>query len=468
MWKFCLKSAFILIVVCLNFTENTNAAVAKTTETNIKISSCSALPYGSVLTVVDVATEAVSSTYLPAGGCVDHNVNIGDEGALYLVAALPSQAISRLMMYPFFSEAWEGLPTFQTGGSGVTYCLETSTGKLTRKAWLSSCGSTSQSVQMGYIPSGAKQHYLFVEDHSICDIIRPTCEDQETVTLLSWANALERSLEISLRAWTHTAGKHGLIPTASGLETTDSNGPFERGVLVTHQQAARTPFGSPVPAVKGDTIISFNGEPIFDRDDFIMLAIEHGKQSGYETPYTMEIQRTGLVYQVEGYMVFHRQVFGSFFLRGDGSCKHPTAAALSSALNEATFYAKPILACTNFDVQNISASRRLECEFAVRQLTAAYRQYCPSVSQYSAIVGSIFMPGRQSAESVVRKLALRNVSRVAAPIIVEVLEETIRAISTLPPGVKAEGNWASISQQVGFGAVVGQLVGQGIRLLSIK
>ena len=74
------------------------------------------------------------------------------------------------------------------------------------------------------------------------------------------------------------------------------------------------------------------------------------------------------------------------------------------------------------------------------------------------------MPGRQLSESVVRKLALKNVGRIAPALIVEAAEEFARAVITLPPGIKAEDNWKSIGQQVGFGVSVGL----GFNLITMK
>jgi hypothetical protein len=229
-------------------------------------------------------------------------------------------------------------------------------------------------------------------------------------------------------------------------------------------QAKFTPLGSPVPGQQGDLIRSLNGEPIYDRDDYIMLAIEHGQTKGYEQPYTIELERDGTRYLYEGHMVFHRGIYGDYFLNSDGSCKTTTAATLSSALEEASFYTKSVLACVDYDLHKWTVQRRRSCEFAVKQLSAAYRQYCPQLTQLSAIVGSIFMPGREAGESIIRKLAFKKASRLAPALIVETAEELTRTIKTLPPGIKVDDNWNSIGQQVGFGMAVGT----GVRLITMK
>lgn len=457
----------ILLIVALsgqpgNVFANNNDKIIPTKQKTL--AACNAAPYSNEIIILNLSGQKIKQLALPAGNCDDFEVNIPQNGAFIYSRAASSPAFIRLKKYNFFSNAWQGRPVFTPKNSNKLACLNRSTGTLQRFKGVFKCEKSERSIQLGFLNGNAKKYKLFIEDPFLCNKIKPSCKETKTLELLSWAHSLERSLTISLRVWTEAHRVYGLIPTASGMETTDQNGPFMRGILITEQQANRTPLGSPVPGDRGDIIVSFNGEPIYDRDDYIMLAIEHGETKGYENPYTIELIRGSRRFVTEGYLVFHRQIYGSFFLNNDGSCKNKTATILSSSLLEATFYAKPILACIHYNTQHQHFSRRRECEFSVRQLTAAYRQFCPSFTQASAIVGSLFLPGRATAETVVRKLAVRKVSRVAPALIVEAAEELARAIITLPPGIRVENNWGSIGQQIGFGMAVGT----GVRLITLK
>jgi len=436
-------------------------------KTSVTVSECSLVPYELRLTVKDIQSNQVTVHAIGSGKCSDFTLSIGDEGALYSIAAIPSVSASRLLEYAFFRDAWGGLPVFGTSGSGVNACVDQKSGAFKEPSWLGRCSSSEQLTELGFLSADIDQHFLFVDDPYVCHAASINCAETEIGELLAWSNALGRSLATSWRAQ-HPTFEHGLIPTETGLATTDSNGPLRRGIDVDYRVADFTPFGSPIYARAGDTILTFNGEPIFDKDSFIILSIEHGMQAGYRNPYSMQIARNGLVHNIEGYTAFHRGTFGSIFLDEDGSCRVGTRAALSSALNSASFYTAPFLGCADYDLENMSVSRRETCEFAYKQLLAAYRQWCPKVSQYASIVGDVIMPGRSGAESVVRKFGVRRLGRLAAPIVVEVIEESARAVLTLPPGIRAEDNVNSIAQQIGFGMVVGQVAGQGFRMISFK
>ena len=464
--RFTILVTIITVFLCVD----SGIVAAKNTNSNVNfartitLSACNAAPYVIEVVFLDLDGSTIAEIELSPGRCDDFEVSIPHNGAAVYGRARPSEALSRLNKYEFFRESWSGMPVFASGDSDIFACIENNSGIFKGFKQQSDCQYSEQSKELAYLSGDANEFRLFIDDPFICERISPTCAERNGAELLTWAYQLNRSLEASNRTWNVKDNTLGLIPFASGMETVDENGPFKRGILITKQQAEITPLGSPVPGKGGDIILTFNGEPIFDRDDFIALAIEHGKTHGYENPYTIEIDRRGNRFQTEGYLVFHRGVYGSFFVNSDGSCKNKTAAVLSGALEEATFYSKPILACVNFDINNMTVSRNRECEFAVRQLTAAYRQFCPELTFGSVLVGSVFMPGRKLAESMVKKLTVKNLGRIAPALIVEVAEEFARAVITLPPGIKAEDNWKSIGQQVGFGVSVGL----GFNLITMK
>ncbi|MDJ0759647.1 MAG: hypothetical protein QNJ19_09610 [Woeseiaceae bacterium] len=428
------------------------------------LSACSVAPYATEVVVLDLAGRELRTIALKPGRCRDIALDLPSDGALTYTRAIKSDALERLTKYEFFQSGWRGIPVFAQGGAGVWACVTPSSGQIEAADREGRCQPLSRSIELGFLAPNALRFSLFIEDPLLCQRIQPTCAQTDGSTLLEWASSLSRSLEISIHAWRTDRIEYGLIPTAIGLETKDWNGPFARGILVTEQQSPTTPLGSPVPADDFDILVSFNDEPIYDRDDFIMLLIEHGHKRGYDEPYRLEFERAGRLYAAEGFLAFHRGIYGDFFIRPDGSCRNPTAAMLSAALEEATFYTKPILACANFDLGSGSLRRKSDCEFAVRNLTAAYRQFCPKVTQVSAIIGAIFMPGRGQTESFVKRLAPKQLSRSGAALVVEVSEEVARSIITLPPGVSAEGNWGSIGQQTGFGVAIGT----GVRQLTYR
>lgn len=440
---------------------------AQAIETSVTVSECSLVPYELRLTVKDIQSKQVTVHAIGPGKCSDLTLSIGNEGALYSITATPSASASRLLEYTFFRNAWGGLPVFGTSGSGVNACVDRTTGAFEETSWLGRCSSSEQLAELGFLSADIDQHFLFIDDPHVCQEASFNCAEDEIGDLLTWSNALARSLATSWRAQ-HPTFEHGLIPTETGLATSDSNGPLRRGIDVDYRVAEFTPFGSPIYARAGDTILRFNGEPIFDRDSFIIMSIEHGMEAGYQNPYSMQIARNGLIHNIEGYTAFHRGTFGSIFLDEYGSCRVGTRAALASALNEASFYTAPILGCAGYDLENMSVSRRETCEFAYKQLLAAYRQWCPEVSQYASIAGAVVMPGRKGAESLARQFGVRRLGRLAAPLVVEAIEESARAVLTLPPGIRAEDNVNSIVQQIGFGMVVGQVVGQGFRMISVN
>lgn len=445
----------------------TLSAPALAVEKLVTVSECSLVPYELKLTMKDIQTDQVTVHTIDPGKCTDLRLSIGIEGALYSIAATPSASVSRLLDYPFFQNAWGGHPVFGTNGSGVRACVSQKTGDFEEVGWLGRCGSSEVLAELGFFAADEEQHFLFVDDPHVCKEASINCAEDEIGDLLAWSSSLARSLATSWRAQ-HPTYEHGLVPTETGLATSDSNGPLQRGIDIDYQVAEFTPFGSPIYAKGGDTIVTFNGEPVFDRDSFIILSIEHGIKAGYQNPYSMQIVRNGLVHNIEGYTAFHRGTFGSIFMDQGGACRVGTRAALSTALNEASFYTAPILGCAGYDLENMSVDRRATCEFAYKQLLAAYRQWCPEVSQYASIAGAIIMPGRKGAETAVRRFGVQRLGRLAAPLVVEAIEETARAVMTLPPGIKAADNINSIAQQIGFGMVVGQVVGQGIRVISVK
>ncbi len=463
MLRFARKGAFLLFCGMGLASTFISAVSAESRQTTI--SNCSVAAYDLKLTIRDVQTDKTTAHIVKAGRCDDIAVNLGDQGAIFSLAAVPSTSVSRLLDYSFFIDAWGGHPVFETSGSGVQACVGRMTGEIKDVGWLGRCGSAEKRVELGFLSGAAEQHFLFIEDPFVCAEANKNCGSDDIGELLAWSSALNRALEISWEAQNPTFD-HGLIPTETGLATSDLNGPLERGIYVDYRVEPVTPFGSPILGMKGDVILTFNGEPIFDKDSFIILAIKHGMRSGYENPYKMQLLRGGKIYEIEGYTAFHRGTFGSIFLDGNGMCRVGTRAALSSALNEATFYTAPILGCARYDLENISASRRQQCEFAYRQLLAAYRQWCGDVTRYGSIVGAVIMPGRKGAETMLRRFGLKKLGSLAAPMAVEALEETARAVLTLPPGIHAVDNINSIAQQIAFGMAVGQIANQGLRVFS--
>ena len=441
-----------------------SASVDSARSDPITIHSCSALPYPSQSILLDLLGNEIARLPQEAGTCESFTLRVPVEGAILYTHAQPSRSLDRLNRDGGFRNHWQGTPVFSPIESGLVACIDSNSAEFLAFADERPCEPDERVISPAYLSGEQNEFSLLIEDPFVCAQRRPRCANTDGSSLLEWAEDLEQSLEISERAWALTDQYFGLIPTATGLQTTDLNGPFNRGISITERQAERTPLGSPVLAQAGDQIISFNGSPVFDRDDFIMLLIEHGQRGGFETPYQMEVEREGSRYLIEGYTVFHRDIYGSYFLNRDGTCRNTTRALLSAALEEATFYTKPVLACVNFDVENMSASRRRDCEFAVRQLTAAYRQYCPAVSQGGSLVGSIFMPGREVAETVVGRVTAGMLGRLGSALIVEVTEEIARAAITMPPGIRASDNWTSIGQQAAFGVAVGS----GFRLLTMN
>jgi hypothetical protein len=149
------------------------------------------------------------------------------------------------------------------------------------------------------------------------------------------------------------------------------------------------------------------------------------------------------------------------FVFNNGSCRNTTSAALKASLQEASFYTQPVIACIRYDRLDENIQRNKRCEFQVRQLVAAYRQFCPKVTMWSSIIGTIFMPGRDLAEKSAARYLLGSkklTSRIASSVFIEGIEETSRAIITLPPGISLGDNVNSIAQQVSFGASVGLTV----------
>lgn len=463
MLQFELKAVTKLVIASTALTICvSNASIGQSAVNAVTaISACVVSPYAQELVIVDDSGNNHSTIVLDAGNCKDLTINIPSNGVYLYTRAVNSHSLLRLTKHSFFQAAWNGLPINDFGKTGVPACISRATGDFRKFDNGNGCSSEERAIGVGHISADVSEYALFIEDPYVCSHRTPTCENTDGNTLLRWSHDLSRSLAISYRAWTEAHKTYGLIPTASGLLLKDYNGSYTRGLFVANQQAPVTPLGSPVPADEGDTILAFNGEPVFDLDSYIMLAIRHGETRGYEHPYSIEFERGGAVYKAKGYLVFHRDIYGSFFLNANGTCKNKTGAILSAALQEASFYTKPILACINYDKNHPSGYTPSQCEFAVKQMTAAYRQYCSSVTVPASLVGSVFMPGRKLIETPFRKFGF---SRLGSALIVEGLEETARSIITLPPGIRLENNWKSIGQQVGFGMAIGT----GVRLITLK
>jgi hypothetical protein len=456
-----IKQVLILIIVVCS---SCSSGYAK------ELKYCNFVPYENIVVVISGSGRHVQDINMSEGECKKVNVSSTTQEPLFFyVRARNSLQLSSLRTNDFFRSDWAGYPIWMSSQNGsIKACVKQITAKFISAGDVQTCSKGQELVTLRSLNFNSNGFFfLNIIDPYLCEHVNFNCENASIAQLSLWANKLSQSLAYSLNAKRPPKNvTYGIIPTAIGFNTKDHNGRFVSGIEVTEYMET-TLLGSSVPMKTGDIIYEFNNKPIFDRYDFSTYILEHGNSGGYETPYKILFIRKGKTYEAEGYQFFHKIPFRPMFVKKNGTCKNETSAALKASLEEMSFYTQPVLACTKYNSNDEVFYRDKRCEFSVRQLVAAYRQFCPNVSTWASIIGSIFMPGRELAEKSISRYALKSrklTSKLISSTIVEGMEETTRAIITLPPGIKTSDNLASIREQIMFGASIGL----GINLFTRK
>ncbi len=395
---------------------------------------------------------------MPAGTCNKVSLSqYGQDHLYYYIRALETPALRHLQRESWFREDWNGWPVWTSPEFEYVICISERDGSFEEGTFGALCNGRLIGLdRVTYDQNG--DFFIDSTDPFLC--ARRTGVDcwSELEPVLTWAYLLNRSLISSKRSFEMEDSNryYGVIPTAVGWEAVDFNGPYQIGVEVTFAHS-RTPFGSDIYVRKGDQIIEFNGEPVFDRNDLVYYIVEHGLRHGFENPHQVVVRRGSELLSLVGYQVFHRDVYGSIFQNSDGSCRNSGAASLTGALREGSFYTSDILGCIHFDREH-GVVRNRSCEFIVRQVVAAYRQYCPDETYYSTIIGGVFLPGRQIPESVMKRFIFKGTGaapRILRAIALEGAEEAARTVLTLPPGIKAADNLDLVRKQAALAASIG-------------
>lgn len=447
----------LLAAACWEISASTAAHGA-----DVRVGYCNFAPYDTEAIFIEQnGTEAklLASKVLPAGSCDAFSVAGGSENTnlAYYIRALDSRAFRRLRQDAWFEAEWDGWPIWSAPNIQNAACVSIN-GEFISPAIQGDCGDSLMIGNVPVIVDASGQFFLESSDPYMCaEEIGVDCDEELNPTLY-WAFFLSRSLEASYMLSESERGNlhYGVIPTALGWEAIDHNGPYQMGVLVNFAYD-KTPFGSGIHIRPGDIILEFNGNPVFDRNDLVYYTLEHGLNGGYEAPHRIFVQRGNEQILFEGYQVFNRGAYEEIFLNYDGTCRNTGGASLTGALRESSFYTSDILGCLNFD-RNNNVTRNRRCEFIVKQVVAAYRQFCPNETFYATIVGSVFMPGREIPENLLRRFAFRGVSvapRMMRAMVLEGMEEAARAVQTLPPGIEAMNSLKDIRDAAAFSAGVG-------------
>ena len=302
------------------------------------------------------------------------------------------------------------------------------------------CDESTLSGELSALPEAQERRVHNIIDPTLCSETLD-CNSASLADLQQASFELNRSLKSSFQSLNPSDQEYGLIPYAVGFDVLDSNGPFKKGVKVTVAWT-ETPLGSPIVLERDDIVLYFNATPIYEREAFFSLIISHAQSAGYSVPASVVFSRNGQLYETSIYQFFHSKPWRQVFQNADGSCKRSGNASLVGLLEESSFYLQSTLSCLDSNL-NVNSG----CQFRVNQLVAAYKQFCPDETFYSTFAGGLFLPGRDLAESGLRRFVFSSKTmstRVIRNVMMEGVEEAVRSSLTLPPGVVPSASVSSI------------------------
>ena len=420
---------------------------------NYHVKSCNLAPYPIDLHWVLPGTNRFGSVPLSAGECstikpsIEHKKN-NSNIRLYAEPQV-STSFNYLENESWYVNMWRS-DTESASSQPIDphqdrlYCSHSKNTLPRRVSSYSQCDESSKlhlySGQLHFNDTG-RADWLIV-DTQICKKLDDI--DCFNITSLeeamTWANEMNLALQ-RLSFLDNSYGRAGLIPTHMGIEVRDTNRMFNEGVAIT-SALKQTPFGTPIQLQTGDEILLFNGNKVFGRD-LQVLVYEAGKEFGYNHAHNVVFRRNGEVFSVKAALFFDPGIYGTAFQNDNGTCRAPLLTAALSALNEFMFYKQTTATCLYDGLRENQYSSFDECKFERDQFLAAGKQFCPKVEYTGALVGGLSFAGRSFVESAATRMfpsiGKKNLySRVTRAALLEVSEESVRAVLTQPPGLNTE------------------------------
>lgn len=441
------------------------------TAENFTYEECNATPYPVQTYIFEAVGRAEfqqsTSFELDAGKCQSFAIMASPNARAFSISvASNSIQFSKLSSDPEILEGWQGRPSWGRvlqGQSNFCEWLFEQTDDYSnlyeacaQEPFLHPVPIRSDDGTARPIES-VVQH---IQDPILCSRSKGIdCLNSSPVEVLAWAKGLSGSIVAAYRTRFPNVEYGNVVrPYGAGFDTRDSNGFARVGVEVT-TAITTTPLGSPVGVQRGDVIVSFNGQPVYERDALSWYILRHGFDYGFETPFVVRVLRAGEYYDIDGYLFFHAYTFKPIFLNHDGACRYRIAATLLAAMQEASFYTQNDILCLTKDSQRYSSHK--ECVFERKQFGAALQQYCGGERIVGTFLGGFYVPGRGVIElglARVTGLTGRSIaSRAVRAALFEGAEEAIRTGLTVPPGYGPDDTYEEILSGFKRGAVLGTI-----------
>lgn len=411
------------------------------------INGCNFAPYPINLRWIVPETGQSGRMPLAAGEC--NTIRQSSSGSASLNTRLFAEPISSrsynyIRYKSWYAKFWDDLgiknpqwPSAQSGG--LIYCASTTHNTVSRANRSNTCpaGTETQFYSAPLNFENGRADWV-VLDFALCDRLTDLdCYGSPTLDELAlWATEMSNALERLYAFHNPSPGYAGLIPTMPGVVLKDTNRMFNQGVEVI-SAADATPFGTPIQLQPGDEILFFNGHKIFGQDINILL-YEAGKKYGYDHANEVIFRRNGQTYATKLALYFDHHTYGSIFQTAGGRCREPLIAGALGALDEFQFYQQSKLSCMLDDIKKPGTINQTQCRFERDQFIAAIKQFCPQANFVGRLFGGLTFPARSVVERLIPIKGKSLYSRATRALIMEVAEESARALLTQPPGVNTK------------------------------